>query len=45
MCGITGIFHFDNNRMVDDLRLKSMNDIIRHRGPDGEGFYLNKISD
>lgn len=42
MCGITGIFHFDNHRMADSHQLKAMTDIIRHRGPDGEGFFLNK---
>ena len=42
MCGITGIFHFVKNRMVDESRLKTMTDIIKHRGPDGEGFYINQ---
>ena len=42
MCGITGIFHFDDNRIVDRDVLKKMSDIISYRGPDGEGFYLNK---
>lgn len=41
MCGITGILHFDKERKVDDRLLKNMTDIIRHRGPDGEGFYVN----
>lgn len=40
MCGITGIFHFDKNHAVDNNRLKVMTDIIRHRGPDGEGFFI-----
>ena len=42
MCGITGFFHFDNQRSVDSLKLKAMTNIIRHRGPDGEGFFINK---
>jgi asparagine synthase (glutamine-hydrolysing) len=42
MCGITGIFHFDNNRVVNSHRLRRMTDKIRHRGPDGEGYYLNR---
>ncbi len=42
MCGITGIFHFEKSRKVDYNRLKKMTDIIRHRGPDGEGFYSDK---
>ncbi len=41
MCGITGIFHFDRERTVDNTLLKKMTDVIRHRGPDGEGFYIN----
>jgi len=42
MCGITGIFHFDSNRIADQAKLRAMTDIIRHRGPDGEGFYTNQ---
>ncbi len=42
MCGITGVLHFDGERPVDLQRLKSMTDIIRHRGPDGEGFFVEK---
>ena len=42
MCGIAGIYHFDKDRMVDNLCLKNMTDIISHRGPDGEGFFINK---
>jgi asparagine synthase (glutamine-hydrolysing) len=41
MCGITGILHFDNQRPVEPQTLKSMTDIIHHRGPDGEGFYIS----
>jgi len=42
MCGIAGILHFDNHRIADSLKLKAMTDILSHRGPDGEGFFLNK---
>jgi asparagine synthase (glutamine-hydrolysing) len=41
MCGIAGIFHFDKSRAVDEHLLKKMTDIIKHRGPDGEGFYIS----
>ncbi|WP_299455622.1 asparagine synthase (glutamine-hydrolyzing) [uncultured Microscilla sp.] len=41
MCGITGIFHFDKDRRVQQNILKQMTDIIHHRGPDGEGFYCH----
>lgn len=40
MCGIAGVLHFDQNRSVDAEKLKEMCNIIRHRGPDGEGYYV-----
>lgn len=40
MCGITGIYHFDKGKPVDKNLLKKMTDIIRHRGPDAEGYYV-----
>ena len=42
MCGITGIFHFDNSRKVDELVLKKITNCLSHRGPDGDGFYINQ---
>ena len=41
MCGIAGIFHFDIHRFADSQKLKAMTDILIHRGPDGEGFFLD----
>lgn len=41
MCGITGILHFDKQRVVNPINLKRATDIINYRGPDGEGFYVN----
>jgi len=41
MCGITGIFNFNFEQNIDHNRLKRMTDSIRHRGPDGEGFYVD----
>ena len=41
MCGITGIFHFDRTKKINLDLLKKMNDVISHRGPDGEGFYVD----
>lgn len=38
MCGITGIFSLDGN--IDPLKLQKMTAIVKHRGPDDEGFYL-----
>ena len=39
MCGITGIFNF-NNEPVSISMLKKMTDALRHRGPDDEGYTL-----
>ena len=38
MCGIAGIFNL-NGAPVSPVSLKRMTDAIKHRGPDGEGFY------
>ncbi|MHC1706170.1 MAG: asparagine synthase (glutamine-hydrolyzing) [Bacteroidales bacterium] len=40
MCGIAGIIHFDGNR-ADPALLQKMTDLLRHRGPDGEGHWFN----
>ncbi|MEK7858400.1 MAG: asparagine synthase (glutamine-hydrolyzing) [Elusimicrobiota bacterium] len=40
MCGICGIVYSNNDR-PDPERLKAANDLIRHRGPDDEGFYID----
>jgi asparagine synthase (glutamine-hydrolysing) len=41
MCGIAGILRFDPREAVDEARLKRMRDMLRHRGPDGEGLWLD----
>jgi asparagine synthase (glutamine-hydrolysing) len=40
MCGIAGIVNFDPDRPVDAARLRRMRDILGHRGPDGEGSWI-----
>ena len=40
MCGIAGIFNL-NQSQVSLTSLKKMTDIISHRGPDGEGHWMN----
>ena len=40
MCGISGWFDSTGDRPPDRALVKAMNDTIRHRGPDGEGFYF-----
>ncbi|HUV14983.1 MAG TPA: asparagine synthase (glutamine-hydrolyzing) [Pelolinea sp.] len=40
MCGITGLINF-NGEPASQVILKKMTDVIAHRGPEGEGFYIN----
>jgi asparagine synthase (glutamine-hydrolysing) len=40
MCGIAGIIRFDPRESVDEDRVKRMRDVLRHRGPDGEGLWV-----
>src|SRR5438874_748556 len=41
MCGIAGIVRSDGAQIDRDL-LARMNDAIRHRGPDDDGFYFSE---
>ncbi len=40
MCGISGIAFSDPDRVAEQSALCRMTAIQRHRGPDGEGFYV-----
>jgi asparagine synthase (glutamine-hydrolysing) len=40
MCGICGIFHLDGDP-VSPLEIRRMSDAIAHRGPDGDGLYVD----
>lgn len=42
MCGFTGLCFSDRERMVDPVLLRSMTDVIHHRGPDEDGYYCEK---
>lgn len=42
MCGITGKIYLDTSKDVYQDELKKMADSIYHRGPDDEGFYIDK---
>jgi asparagine synthase (glutamine-hydrolysing) len=42
MCGICGIFNV-NGEPVSQVVLRKMTDSIAHRGPDGEGFYIDSF--
>lgn len=40
MCGICGVIHFDGKPVTAEL-LRAMNDVMRHRGPDGVGCFID----
>ncbi len=40
MCGIAGIIS-PHSPLVQQQRLKTMADVLHHRGPDSEGFWIN----
>jgi asparagine synthase (glutamine-hydrolysing) len=40
MCGIAGIVKLNPQETVDEARLKRMRDVLRHRGPDGAGLWI-----
>lgn len=42
MCGISGFFHFQKEVPADAAVIKRMTDVISHRGPDGDGFYVKQ---
>jgi asparagine synthase (glutamine-hydrolysing) len=41
MCGITGIVDIQGRRPVDERLVRAMNERLRRRGPDGEGFHFS----
>src|SRR5512137_162291 len=42
MCGIAGILAFSSAVRIEKKVLERMADAIRHRGPDGDGFYVDQ---
>jgi asparagine synthase (glutamine-hydrolysing) len=45
MCGITGFIHLDDSKNCDPFIIKRMSYTLSHRGPDGEGFFVqNNLS-
>lgn len=43
MCGITGIYHYNNfSGHVHKELLRKMTDCLFHRGPDDSGYYIDK---
>src|SRR5262245_5966932 len=41
MCGIAGIVKLNPGDVVGTARVKRMRDVLRHRGPDGEGLWID----
>ncbi len=41
MCGIVAVLKFDKDDEVNPATLKAMTDVLRHRGPDDDGFYTS----
>src|SRR5258705_11674584 len=41
MCGIAGMFHFDQHLPINRDHLTAMTTAIAHRGPDADGFYVS----
>jgi asparagine synthase (glutamine-hydrolysing) len=41
MCGISGKLYFNRDRVVDPEVIRRMSAALTHRGPDGEGVYVN----
>ena len=41
MCGISGLFHFDQAHPVDPMVIRSMRSVMTHRGPDDSGEYTS----
>lgn len=42
MCGIAGYINFDKEKPASKEVIKKMTDVISHRGPDGEGVFIDK---
>ncbi|HRK30220.1 MAG TPA: asparagine synthase-related protein [Tepidisphaeraceae bacterium] len=41
MCGLAGIITWDDRYRIDHAQLESLSADLSHRGPDGQGLYLN----
>jgi asparagine synthase (glutamine-hydrolysing) len=44
MCGICGIVNLTDNHPINKFNLEQMNNTIRHRGPDDDGYYLDQTA-
>ena len=43
MCSIFGIIDFEKKNKLKDQNLKELNKILKHRGPDDEGYYNDEF--
>lgn len=41
MCGICGKININNREVVDARLIHKMTEVLKHRGPDDEGIYIN----
>jgi asparagine synthase (glutamine-hydrolysing) len=41
VCGIAGLFNFGRSHEIDLRTLERMRDVLRHRGPDGDGMWIS----
>ena len=44
MCGIAGAIWFDPAQAIDAATLHRMTDVLRHRGPDDEGYFTSEYT-
>ncbi len=42
MCGINGVYHFNNSRKIQEKEILKMRDTLIHRGPDDAGIYISE---
>ena len=42
MCGLAGFVYRDKSKKAEEKVLKEITDLLHHRGPDDEGYYLNQ---
>lgn len=42
MCGITGIYNFKTKNRIERRIVEEMTESLSHRGPDGQGIYINQ---
>ena len=42
MCGLAGIFDSDPSARIDTALLRRMTELLGHRGPDGDGFHVER---